>query len=368
MLICPPSSSLYSALQPSPQLLPENSLTACLASIYRNSRQFPLSQPTISARKLWCIDTEIHLTRFEIHSKESDNSTYPLVRWNSIHLKTLNKLLVRTFSDSLQMMLNCHIFQPQHHYPPHFIIPHSVCTNDINDSYFHSSLTQESFGGTNYWSMRRKSIWNKFKGIQRSFSLRFIIETFVHILLFLAVNCRVELGRKYSAVMESVEIVISGDHKREVNGIFEAMLIGVIICRPWCVFSNDYLKRSPTQRGRAIVSGWGLRLSCRVKIQRQDVRSLQIKRCSCLKCETDSPNITVTRMRHDEDESSVSSVSYLATNFGYTWLLTWQSVLTISCCVLKGTRRGRNRTCIVGCFCLYCLNCLVNRQQKMTDY
>lgn len=49
--ICTPSFSLCSALQPSPQLLPENLLTACLASIHRHSKQVPLTQQTISYRK-----------------------------------------------------------------------------------------------------------------------------------------------------------------------------------------------------------------------------------------------------------------------------------------------------------------------------
>ncbi len=59
--ICTPSSTLCSALQPSPQLLPGNSLTACLIGIYRNARQVPLTrfQPKNSYRKFWCIDTEI---------------------------------------------------------------------------------------------------------------------------------------------------------------------------------------------------------------------------------------------------------------------------------------------------------------------
>ena len=33
--------------------------------------------------------------------------------------------------------------------------------------------------------------------------------------------------------MQSVEIVISGDHEREVIGICGYTLIAVIICRPW---------------------------------------------------------------------------------------------------------------------------------------
>lgn len=47
-------------------------------------------------------------------------------------------------------------------------------------------------------------------------------------LLFPAVRCRVVLGCKYRAVTESVEIVISGDHKKEVIGICGYTLIGVI--------------------------------------------------------------------------------------------------------------------------------------------
>lgn len=73
------------------------------------------------------------------------------------------------------------------------------------------------------------------------------------------------LGCKYRAVTESVEIVISGDHEREVIGICGCTLIAVIICRPCFffrrVFSRNYLTRSLAQRGRAIVHG------LRVKIE-----------------------------------------------------------------------------------------------------
>ena len=42
--------------------------------------------------------------------------------------------------------------------------------------------------------------------------------------------------------MQSVEIVISGDHEREVIGICGYTLIAVIICRPWVFF---FAARSP---------------------------------------------------------------------------------------------------------------------------
>lgn len=51
-------------------------------------------------------------------------------------------------------------------------------------------------------------------------------------LLSPAVNCWVALSCKYGAVRESVEIVISGDHEREVIDICGYTLIAVIICRP----------------------------------------------------------------------------------------------------------------------------------------
>lgn len=56
---------------------------------------------------------------------------------------------------------------------------------------------------------------------------------------------------------ESVEIVISGDHERDLIGICGYTLIAVIIHNlNFCsTFSCNYLTRSLTQRGSAIVQG-----------------------------------------------------------------------------------------------------------------
>lgn len=83
--------------------------------------------------------------------------------------------------------------------------------------------------------------------------------------------------------MESVEIVISGDHERCVIGICGYnTLIAVIICRPW--FLQSILRQlsdkiAGSERKSYCVGGVRVEIEMLlwVQIQRQDVRSLQIK-------------------------------------------------------------------------------------------
>lgn len=174
-----------------------------------------------------------------------------------IHPPQNTKQISHIFCLSLQRMLNCHIFHLHYDYPSYFIL-YLAGANNIKDSHFHSSLTQESFGEANYWFMRQKALEINLREIRAASVYVSLFWLLCKQLAFPCCYCWVQLSWKYRAVTESVEIVFSGDHEREVIGICGYTIIAVIICRPcffvFCrAFSHNYLTRSPAQRGRAIV-------------------------------------------------------------------------------------------------------------------